>query len=115
MVAAGDCDLFNPGRVRAGYQYVAGRLLRRSSRMAVAVLAGRGYRAADGTDGLSRYAARTGQPGLAQGRRLGRNAAARYRRFDDVRRPRSGQSSRLAGIRAGGGGGEWGRRGVWRL
>ena len=62
LVAAGDLDLCDPGRLRARHQHLAGRLLRRSSGLAVAVLAGRGDRAADGADGLSRHAARTGQP-----------------------------------------------------
>ena len=48
--------------LRARHQHLAGRLLCRPSGMAVAVLAGRGDRAADGPDGLSRHAQRTGQP-----------------------------------------------------
>ncbi len=103
MVVAGDRDLFNSGRLLAGYQYLAGRLLCRSLGLAVAVLAlaGRGDRAADGIDGLSRDASRTGQPAAAPGCGLGRDVVARDRRFDDLRRPRSGQSPRLAGIRHG--------------
>ena len=102
MVAAGDRDLFHPGRLRAGYQHVAGRLLCRASRLAVAVLAGRGDRAADGADGLARHAARSRPTAtLLRECRLGRHAAARRRRLDDLCGPRPGQSAGLAGIRHG--------------
>ena len=49
-----------------------------TSGMAVAVLAGRGHRAADGIDGLSRHAAGAGQSRAAARCRLGRHAAARH-------------------------------------
>ena len=57
LVAAGDLDLFDPRRVCARTSTLAGRLLCRASGMAVALLAGRRDRAADGADGLSRHAA----------------------------------------------------------
>ena len=93
VVAAGDCDLFHPRRLRAGYLDLAGRLLCRTLGLAVAVLAGRRDRAADGPDGLSRHATRTGQPRAFARCRLGRHAAARHRGVDDLCRARSGQSA----------------------
>ena len=64
LVAAGDRDLFHPRRLRARYLDLAGRLLCRSLGLAMAVLAGRRDRAADGPDGLSRHAERARQPAL---------------------------------------------------
>ena len=115
MVAAGDLDLCDQGRVRARHLELTGRLLCRPSGMAVAVLAGRGDSAADGPDGLSRHAQRSGQSRPAARRRLGRHAAARRLGLDDLCRPRSGQSSGLAGVGHGDGAVARRRRAVPRL
>ncbi len=79
------------------------------------LLAKRGDRAADGPDGLSRHAQRTGQSRPAARCRLGRHAAARRLGFDDLCRPRSGQPAGLAGVGHGDGAADRRRRAVHRL
>ena len=62
LVAAGHLDLCDPRRLLARYVELTGRLLCRSPRLAMDLLAKRAGRAADGPDGLSRHAQRSDQP-----------------------------------------------------